>query len=53
MADAADRDRDFRRDVDWREVARLVLTSRAMDRLEEAGARSGKEGPLPIFGPRP
>ena len=40
-------------DVDWREVARLVLTSREMDRLEEAGARPGQEGPLPIFGARP
>ena len=26
---------EFRADVDWREVARLVLTSREMDRLEE------------------
>ena len=36
-------------EVDWREVARLVLTSRAMDRLEEDAPRSRKEGPLPIF----
>ena len=40
-------------DVDWREVARLVLTSREMDRIEEAGARSGQEGPLPILRARP
>ena len=40
-------------DVNWREVARLVLTSREMDRIEEAGARSGEEGPLPVQRARP
>ena len=34
---AAEPESDFRADpgVDWAEVARLVLTSRAMDELEE------------------
>ncbi len=40
-------------DVDWREVARLVLTSREMDRLEEQELVPGQEGPLPVLGARP
>ena len=40
-------------EVDWREVARLVLTSREMDRHRGRGARSGQEGALSILGARP
>ena len=40
-------------EVDWREVARLVLTSREMDRIEEEELVPGQKGPLPVFRARP
>ena len=41
LKDAADP--DFTADTDWREVARLVLTSRELDRLEEEELVPGKQ----------